>query len=153
MRALLFVLCLGLAGCTDLPTTGGAPAAGDAPAGAQQAYFTDYPNTLFTAAAVVCDEPGQMAVRPNANEVRCESLPDPEAAAALILQFDGTVEALPTFIIAFLGRETAEGYLVTADNYIRVPQRNGGVRQIRFNDPQTAQDLRELLRAAGGRPL
>ncbi len=92
-------------------------------------------------------------MQPNANEVRCESLPDPESAAALILQFDGTVEALPKLVIAFLGRNTTQGYLVTADNYIRVPQRAGGAQQVRFIDGSVSTGLADLLSAAGGRPL
>jgi len=141
MRVALFAFGLLAAGCTDLPTSGGAPTAGNAPIGAQQALFSEYPAQLFNAAAAVCDEPGQTMVQPNANEVRCESLPDPESAAALILQYNGTVEDLPKFIIAFLGGPSAQGYVVTADSYIRVPQRSGGTQQIRFNDDQVAEDL------------
>lgn len=153
MRALVLILGLGLAGCTDMPMSGGAPSAGLAPAGAQQAYFKGRPARLFGAAAAVCNNPGQTVVRPNANEVRCESLPDPESAAAIILQFDGSVEDLPKMVIAFSGRDTAQGYLVTADNYIRVPLRDGGIQQIRFPDLRVQQDLTELLTSAGGRPL
>jgi len=71
-------LTLGLSGCTDMPGIGAGPAPGSAPDGAQQAYFTGYPERLFVAAGLVCDEPSQSVVRPNANEVRCESLPNPE---------------------------------------------------------------------------
>ena len=146
-------LTLGLSGCTDMPGIGAGPAPGSAPDGAQQAYFTGYPERLFVAAGLVCDEPSQSVVRPNANEVRCESLPNPESAAALILQYDGTVEDLPKFVISFKGLQTNEGYLVTADNYIRVPQRDGGAQLIRFPDPQVSRDMVRLLEAAGGRPL
>ena len=128
-------------------------AAGAAPIGAQQAYFTDYPDKLFIAAAAVCDGPGQSVVRPSANEVRCESLPDPESAAAIILQFNGTVEALPKFVISLSGQDTSQGYLVTGDNYIRVPQRSGGAQQVRFPDLSVATEMASLLSAAGGRPL
>ncbi len=153
MRAAFTGLILALTGCTEMPTSSGGPAAGDAPTGAQQAYFKAYPSRLFAAAALTCDGPGQSVLQPSQNEVRCESLPDPESAAALILEFDGTVQALPTFVIAISGRDTTQGYLVTADNYIRVPQREGGAQQIRFDDPVVAQDINTLLQAAGGRPL
>lgn len=148
-------LCVGLllAGCTEIAPSGDAPAAGNATNGAQQAYFTGYPNSLFFAAAAVCDGPGQSVVKPTVNEVRCESLPDPESAAAIILQFNGTVEALPKFVISFAGRNTPQGYLVTADNYIRVPQRDGGAQQVRFPNTRITEELESLLRAAGGRPL
>ncbi len=149
------VLCFGLllAGCTEIAAPSVAPTAGNAASGAQQAYFMGYPNSLFAAAAAVCDGPGQTVVRPNINEVRCESLPDVESAAAIILEFNGTVETLPKFVISFVGLETSEGYLVTADNYIRVPQRSGGAQQVRFPDTSVTGELALLLRSAGGRPL
>jgi hypothetical protein len=136
-----------------MPTTAVGPAEGEAATSASQAYFTEYPERLFFVAAELCDGPGQSVVKPNRNQVRCESLPDPESAAALILQFDGTVEALPKLVIDFSGRDTPQGYLMTVDNYIRVPQRNGGAQQIRFEDLEIANDLAELLESAGGRPL
>lgn len=157
MRAAILAVALGLAACTDMTTSGSAPtvapALGAAPIGAQQAYFQGYPERLFVAAGAVCDAPGQSVVRPSVDEVRCESLPDPESAAALILQFDGTVENLPKLVIAISGRDTAQGYLVTADNYIRVPQRSGQSQLIRFPNQQVESDMARLLRAAGGRPL
>ena len=142
-----------VAGCTEATTSGGAQAPIDVPAGASQALFTSRPAALFEAAGAVCSAPGQTVVRPNANQVRCESLPNPESAAALILQFDGTVEALPKFVIAFTGAPAAEGFIVVADTYIRVPQRDGGAQQIRFPDPALKQDLQTLLTQAGGRPI
>jgi len=148
MRRYLFVAALALAGCTETR----APAAGDAPTGAPQAYFTAYPQQFFDAAAQACNRPGQSVAAPNRNELRCESLPDPQSAAALILQFNGSVENLPTYVIAFQGVDTAQGYLVTADNYIRVPQRSGGAQQIRFPDPDVNREMGNILQAAGGRP-
>jgi hypothetical protein len=144
---------MALAGCTEAVVSGVAATAGDAAEGAQQAYFPAYPSNLFVAAAAICDGPAQTVVQPSRNEVRCESFPDTESAAALILQFNGSVQALPKFIIAFTGRDTSLGYLVTADNYIRVPQRSGGAQQVRFPDLSVSNELRALLRAAGGQPL
>jgi hypothetical protein len=92
-------------------------------------------------------------IQPNQNEVRCESLPDPGSAAAIILGYNGTVENLPSFVISFLGGVSAQGYVVTADSYIRVLQRNGGVQQRRFEDAMVAEDLSGMLASAGGRPL
>ena len=153
MRAAILALGIGLAACTEMPTSGVGPTAGAAPNGAQQAYFPNYPNRLFVAAGAVCNGPGQSVVRPSQNEVRCESLPDPESAAAIILQFNGTVENLPKLVISFSGRDTAQGYLVTADNYIRVPQRSGQTQLVRFPDQDVGRDLLRVLQSAGGRPL
>ncbi len=151
----LAVLGLGflLAGCAEMSPNPPAPLSGDGANGAKRAYFAEYPRHLFFAAAEVCAAPGQTVVKPSRNEVRCESLPDPESAAALILQFNGTVESLPTFVISFSGQKLQQGYLVTADNYIRVPQRSGAARQVRFPDMNIGAEMAELLEAAGGRPL
>jgi hypothetical protein len=144
---------MALAGCAEAVVSGVAPTAGDAAKGAQQAYFPAYPSNLFVAAAAICDGPTQTVFQPSRNEVRCESFPDTESAAALILQFNGSVQALPKFIIAFTGRDTSLGYLVTADNYIRVPQRSGGAQQVRFPDLSMSNELSALLKATGGLPL
>lgn len=153
MRAIVVSLCVAVAGCTEIPVSTGAPAAGEATSNAVQAYFTDYPERLFFVAAELCNGPGQSVIKPNRNQVRCESLPDPESAAAIILQFDGTVEELPKLVIAFSGRDTEQGYLMTVDNYIRVPGRDGGAQQVRFEDVRVTESLTELLENAGGRPL
>ena len=153
MRWAVLGIAFVVAGCAELPTSTAPSAAGAAPEGAQQAYFKGYPEGLFFAAAAVCGGPGQSLVQQSTNEVRCESLPDPESAAAIILQFNGTVEELPKFVISFSGLNTSEGYLVTADNYIRVPQRSGGAQQVRYPDPTVEAQMSALLRAAGGRPL
>ena len=153
MRWAAIGIALGMAGCAHVPVSTPPPTLENAPEGAQQAYFADYPEKLFFAAAAICDGPGQSLVQPSANEVRCESLPDPESAAAIILQFNGTVEALPKFVISFSGQTTSQGYLVTADNYIRVPQRTGGAQQVRYPDLSVAKEMSALLSAAGGRPL
>ena len=153
MRWSVIGIALIVAGCTEMPVSTAPTALQAPPEGTQQAYFTDYPERLFAAAGAVCNGPGQSVVQPNANEVRCESLPDPESAAAIILQFNGTVEELPKFVISFSGQTTSQGYLVTADNYIRVPQRSGGAQQVRFPDLSVEKEMSALLSAAGGRPL
>lgn len=153
MRIVVLSFGLAVAGCAPIPTSSPAPVAGVVSGSAQQAYFTGRPERLFTVAEVLCDGPGQSVVKPSANEVRCESLPDPESAAALILQYNGTVEALPKLVIAFTGGDTPQGYLVTVDNYINVPQRDGQTQQVRFADPEVSDSFTELLTSAGGRPL
>lgn len=148
MRRFATFAALALCGCTE-PAT---PVANDSPRAAAQAYFTSYPQQFFAAAAQACNGRGQSVVAPNKNELRCESLPDPQSAAALILQFDGTVENLPLYVVAFNGVNTAQGYLVTADTYIRVPQRAGGAQQIRYPDQIVMRQMGDILQAAGGGP-
>lgn len=129
------------------------PASTRAAAGRQTAFFATYPETLLSAAVAACRSPGQTPVQPAPGQVRCESLPTPEAAASLILTYDGTIEALPLFIVAFAAEPTPGGYLVTADNYIAVPQRSGAVREVRLSDATLDANMRDLLEAAGGESL
>jgi len=122
-------------------------------AGRQQAFFPTYPDLLLAAAVAACNSPGQRPVQPAPGQVRCESLPTPEAAASLILTYDGTIEALPLFIVAFATEPAAGGYVVTADNYISVPQRSGAIREVRLADTALDANMRTLLEAAGGEAL
>ncbi|EAR51672.1 lipoprotein, putative [Oceanicola granulosus HTCC2516] len=127
--------------------TGAAP-------GQSKAFFSDYPDRLFYAAAEACTAPGQEIVRPDRSHLRCESLPPVDAAAALILEFDGTVENLPRFVISFASEAADDGgFLVTADNYIRVPQQAGGLRIIRLADSQMGRMMKDVMLRAGGQPL
>ncbi|SLN13005.1 hypothetical protein [Pseudooctadecabacter jejudonensis] len=153
MKYLSMVAICGVAACGDTTSSSGSFSAGAQPQGAVQAYFQGYPDALFEGGEAVCSGPGQMVVRPNPNEVRCESLPDPASAAALILEYNGTVENLPRFVIAFTGQSDQTGYLVTADSYIRVPGRDGQIQQLRFPDDRIAAEFTALLKTAGGRPL
>jgi hypothetical protein len=121
--------------------------------GTQTAYFASYPQDLLSAAFVACNAPGQTARRPAQGTVICETLPSPESAAALIIAHDGTIDALPSYIIGFQADAAPGGYLVTADNYIRVPQSRGGIAQIRLPDEAVAQIVRDLLIGAGGTPV
>ncbi|PVA08335.1 hypothetical protein [Thalassorhabdomicrobium marinisediminis] len=152
MRKTVAFVALIVAGCTQGPTSGVAPAPSP-PAGLQRAFFDTYPAGLFELAADVCDGPARTLSRPRRNQVFCAALPDPNAAAALILGYDGTVQDLPTFVTAFSGESTAQGYLVTADLYIRVPQRQGGAVLLRLPDPEVQAEVARVLQAAGGRLL
>lgn len=137
---------------TATVTAGAAPATMPS-AGRQTAFFALYPDMLLSAAVAACNSPGQTPVQPAPGQVRCESLPTPEAAASLILTYDGTIEALPLFIVAFAAEPTSGGYLVTADNFIAVPQRSGMIREVRLADAGLDANMRALLEAAGGEPL
>ena len=118
--------------------------------GIQQAFFSEPPDALLLAAAEACVEPGQFLLRPGPGRVTCESLPTPEIAAALILRYDGTVSELPRYVISFAADPLPQGYLVTTENFIRVPQRQGPPLLIRLQDPLITQAFRNMLIAAGG---
>lgn len=118
-----------------------------------RAVFDAYPEKLFDAATLACNGPGQNTVRPTRDSLRCESLPQPGDAAMLILQFEGTVEDLPRYVISFDGTDSGEGYVVAADSYIRVPAQSGGERLVKVGDSGSGGLLADVLRAAGGRPI
>ncbi len=123
-------------------------------AGAPQAVYDAFPAQLFAAHSEICSRPGEEVVRPTPTEIRCEMLLPVEMTGGLILEFDGTVEDLPRMIIGFVAQESADGgWLVTSDNYIRVPQRAGGVREVRLPDPRMRATMEELFAVSGGRPI
>lgn len=147
----ILALCAACSGC--------APGLGDsaaqavtppAPASTPRAIFAEYPQFLFDAIAASCEGPGRTVVRPSPDELRCEGLPPVEAAAALILDFDGTVEDLPRYVSSVAVAEAANGYLVTADTYIRIPQTDGAVRIVRLPDPELDALIRTVFEGAGG---
>jgi hypothetical protein len=150
MRLCLLTALLALSACA--PTLHGATEAA-LRGGAQQAYFENFPEVLFLAIAETCAGPAQTVVRPNRDEIRCETLPTPQDAAGLILEHNGTVENLPRFIYGVKSVTSGDGRIVTADTYISVPQRDGGIRRIRLRDAHLEAEMREILILTGGRPL
>ena len=144
-RTLGMVAALALAGC--------APARPQVSEDALQAFYPEYPALFVTNFAANCTDPQDRLSRIDADTFVCESLPDPETAAALILQFDGRVDALPTFVSVVETQEVANGYVVTADAFIRVPGRDGRVIQFRPLEAELRDRLTEAYRATGGAPL
>ncbi len=118
--------------------------------GQEQAFFAQYPGQLLDAAAAACSTPGQTMIRPTQDEVLCETLPTYDAAAALILSYDGMIEDLPRFVTGFAAVPTDGGYVVTTQNYIRVPRRALPPVEIRLRDAILRDTMQGLLRAAGG---
>ena len=147
MRTIILPLLVGLTACAAVPDL--SPPG----PGAQSALFADYPAPLMAAAKAACSGPLQTVRDQTPDSLTCETLPTPDAAAALILEHNGTVEDLPTFIIGFHIVPGQGGTIVIADNYIRVPQRDGGEVQVRFEDDQVTRSMQQLLAAAGGTPI
>ena len=83
----------------------------------------------------------------------CESLPTPEAAAALILEFDGDVETLPRQVITLRARPAAPGYTVTTEYYYLVPQKNGDIAEVRFAERRVERTIRRAFAMAGGQSI
>ncbi|PYE81392.1 hypothetical protein [Pseudoroseicyclus aestuarii] len=151
LAALGLALLLGCA--PGLPVQPDEPADLPLQPGQVRAYFTDLPSTLLDAVRAGCTGPQAQVTRPGALGAGCESLPPPELAAALILDLGGTVEDLPRLVTNLRAVEASGrgGYVVTAENLIRVPQRDGGPAQlVRPDSPQLKGSMRALLEAAGG---
>lgn len=117
------------------------------------ALFSARPALFLEAAATACAAPGQTALRPDADTLRCESLPEPDAAAGLILAYGGDLANLPRYVVRFSGRPQQDGYRLRAESYIDVPRRDGSHVEIRPDDPAVFQAFGELLTRAGGRLL
>ena len=146
----LLCIALLLGACGTNRPGGNVAAPTSADQGVQQAFFAEPPDALLLAAAEACVEPGQFLLRPGPGRVTCESLPMPEIAAALILRYEGTVSELPRYVISFAVDPLPEGYLVTTENFIRVPQRQGPALLVRLQDPLITQAFGNMLTAAGG---
>ncbi len=152
MRALLALpVIFALAACEPLdPRT---PFSIEGRPAAQMAYFSSYPGDLLEAAAEACSSPGDRLVQRDRNGIRCESLLPPDATAGLILEFSGTVDDLPILIFDFQTTRRGEGYIVVADNFVRVPQRSGPPKEVRLDDARFNRILARILAGAGGRPV
>ncbi|WP_224823577.1 hypothetical protein [Cognatishimia sp. MH4019] len=145
--ALLLAFPLIVAGCSQTPISGGGTVQSDLD---QVAFFNEFPTLLFSAAGEACNGPGDVLVREDPGTLRCEVLPDPPSAAALILGYDGTIEDLPKYVIAFDTETRPNGYIVRNEAYIRVPQMDGGELRIKTPDRRRARDIRQIFTAAGG---
>ncbi|MEL6915054.1 MAG: hypothetical protein AAFP13_11180 [Pseudomonadota bacterium] len=125
---------------------------GDGP-GRQSALFQSFPAPLFEAIASGCQGQLDRLTLVSRNELLCETLPTPEAAAALILQFDGDVEDLPVLVTTLEATESAAGFTVVTEYFYRVPQIGGQVAEVRFAEPRVQRTIRRAFAAAGGTPI
>lgn len=149
-RALGVGLILCLAGCTT--TTPAQQSAQPAPK-VTAAFFADDPAALVAAAKAACGAPGEEFVRPRAGVTQCRLLLDPPTTAAVILGYDGNINALPQLVISLTTARAGKGYLVTGCAFLKVPRKDGRVSRIVQNDSKVAAQLRELLDAVGGKPV
>ena len=143
---------LGLGAC-GAPATSPESLARAVEAGAPQALYSEFPTDLFAFHAEVCARPGETVVQPSPREVRCEILLPPEMTGGIILQFNGTVEDLPKLVMALIAQPSDDGYVVTSDSYLRIPQQDGRVRLVRLPNDETRASIRELFEVSGGTPL
>ena len=139
-------------GVTHLVVWLGACAPQDAVVSSNQARFDDYPKVLFSAVESVCSDPADTFSRPAQDMVECRSFLGPEATAAIIFRYDGTIDDLPQLVMSFRAREDTPGYLVDYDAYLRVPQKSGATLKVVQQSPTISRHINAVMRRAGGVP-
>lgn len=108
---------------------------------------------MLQAAQAACAGPGETFARPRSGHLQCRILLEPETTAALILEFDGSVERLPELVLSLSVTRAGEGYLVTGCSYLSVPRKDGSIVRVVPADPTFATDYENLLMAAGGKSV
>ncbi len=137
-----------LSGCATDPN----PSIGDAP-GRQSAYFAEFPEQLYTTIAANCQSDADQLFRPSHKALICETLPSPDTAAALILQFDGEISEIPIFVTTLNAEQSGSGYAITTQYFYIVPQKNDEVAVVRIAEPRTERVVRRAFELAGGVPI
>lgn len=142
------ILCL--SGCmTTTPAINSAKAIPQATA----AFFSENPKALLAAAREACKGPGEKFVRSRTGSTQCHMHLDPTTTAAVILGYDGDINALPKLVVSLSTMKLRDGYLVTGCAFLKVPRKNGQVGRIVQNDRGVDAKLRELLTVVGGTPV
>ncbi|MDU8929819.1 hypothetical protein RXV86_20730 [Alisedimentitalea sp. MJ-SS2] len=117
------------------------------------AFFSEDPERLINAARRACSSPNEEFIRPRAGVAQCRLLMDPEATAAVILQFDGVIEDLPQLVISLSSARAGDGHVVSGCAFVKVPQRNGQVLRVVQEDRKIQLKLSQMLDAVGGKPV
>ena len=143
MRALIALGILWLSACAS-PDMGGK---------SHSARFEEHPAPLFAAFDSACSGPSETLIRIARGTSECRKLLPPPETAALIVEFEGTLDDLPQLILR-LGSDPLEGraVLVTLHAYYTVPRKSGPALRVETRSARITGQIRELLRAAGGVP-
>ena len=115
-----------------------------------KARFPDYPDRLLEAFQAACEGPTQSFTRPTQDVVECREFLPPEPTAAIILQYDGTLDDLPELVIRFRTETSAPGYVVSNNVFLNVPQKSGEVLEVRIASDRLQDRFDDLYRRAGG---
>lgn len=143
MHKICIALIVVLAGC----------ATQDAVLSTGRARFTEFPETLYSAFKASCEGPAQTFRRPERGFAECRELLPPEATAAVILGYDGTIDDLPELVIRFSTTKQSPDFIVENDIFLNVPQKNAKDVQVRMPDPRVSRTIDTLYRRAGGVPI
>lgn len=140
-------LALVLAACTPQLVERTATSADDVPE--RRALFPGAPTTLNESFRAACNDPGDTYARPVQSVRQCRSLPTPDLAAYLLLEFDGALE-VPLIIIQTEERPSTDGVEVAFSYYAEVPQKSGALQRVYFRDRRLDEFIDLLLVASGG---
>ena len=120
---------------------------------AMQARYGEDPKALFAGLALYCSGPAFRYQRTTRHDAQCDELLSPQMTAAMILEFDGTIEDLPRLVLRFIAKPDAGGFVVSNQTYVLVPQQRGGALRIYYTDRNLRKKLTSLYRETGGAPL
>ncbi len=118
---------------------------------ARQAFFAQRPDALDEAFRASCAPPIRAVRQITRDTVQCRIIPRPEAAAYLLLNFDGALEA-PSMVVQKRTRRAEGGYLVELSYFAEVTQKSGYPRRIYESRRDMDRLLDRLLESTGGTP-
>ncbi|MEX0349561.1 MAG: hypothetical protein AB3N15_09050 [Paracoccaceae bacterium] len=113
----------------------------------------EYPTQLFDVFETACNGPAYTFTRVSKDVYECRELLPPPEAAATILTYDGYPEDLPQLVIRFSASDATPGYLVDAELFLNVPQKEGLPQRVVPGDPRINRRMSRLLSMAGGVPV
>ena len=113
------------------------------------AFFSANPESLHDAFKDACNSPGEKFSQPNRETAICRIPPSPRAAAFLLAEFDGKLEA-PWLVIQKQSFAEDENVRVELSYYAEVAQKNGTLRRIYLNSRDIDRMIDLMLRNSGG---
>jgi len=113
------------------------------------ALFPGAPTQLRSSFRAACTDPGDQYLRRSGGIRQCRSLPTPELAAFLLVQYDGALE-VPKLIIQTEERGTGAPVEVGFSYFAEVTQKSGSVQRVYFRDRELDGFIDRLLVATGG---
>ncbi len=129
------------------------PAAIRQPLPEQRALFAAPPKEILDTLREGCMSATQRFVQVSETVIECRMLMPPNATAAAILRYDGTIDALPELVIRLRLEKVAEGYELGATQFLEVPRAAGDMLYVVHPDPVLDRRLRQILTGLGGTPL
>lgn len=117
------------------------------------ARFDTHPEKLFAVFDSACSGATDTLDTSRAGVSECRKLLPPPETAALIVEFDGTLDDLPQLVLRLSSDRLADGgALVTLDAHYIVPRKTGPALRVETRSARITRTTRNLLRAAGGVP-